>query len=42
MPKKTRPQITEVNCETNEVIIREMNDDEFASYQIIQNASSPE
>lgn len=36
MAKTTKPQITEINCETGEVIIREMNDEEFANYQILQ------
>lgn len=29
----SRPTLTEVNCETGEVIIRELNDEEFAIYQ---------
>jgi hypothetical protein len=33
MAKSTRPMIRIHNIETNEVIDREMNDDEFAQYQ---------
>ena len=33
MAKSTRPTIRIHNTETNEVIDREMNDDEFAQYQ---------
>ena len=29
-----RPEIKIVNCETGEEIVREMNDEEFANYQI--------
>lgn len=34
MPKTNRPTIRIHNIETNEIIDREMNDDEFAQYQI--------
>ena len=34
MAKTTRPVIRIHNSQTNEVIDREMNDDEFAQYQI--------
>ena len=30
----TRPMISEVNVSTNETIIREMNDEEYAQYLI--------
>jgi hypothetical protein len=30
----TRPKIAEHNAQTNEVIVREMNDAEFAQYEI--------
>jgi hypothetical protein len=36
MPKSTRPMIRIHDLETNEVIDREMNDAEFAQYQIDQ------
>lgn len=29
----SRPTLTEVNCATGEVIIRELNDEEFAAYE---------
>lgn len=29
----TRPLVHEVNCATNESIVREMNDEEFEQYQ---------
>lgn len=29
-----RPEIKIVNCETGEEIVREMNDEEFANYEI--------
>jgi hypothetical protein len=28
-----RPEVKEVNCTTGEIIVREMNDEEFANYQ---------
>ena len=34
MAKSTKPMVRIHNTETNEVIDREMNDDEFAQYQI--------
>lgn len=34
MPKTNRPTIRIHNIETNEIIDREMNDDEFAQHQI--------
>ena len=34
MTKSTKPTIRIHNSETNEIIDREMNDDEFAQYQI--------
>jgi len=34
MPKTSRPMVRIHDLETNEVIDREMNDDEFAQYQI--------
>ena len=30
----TRPMITTHNCSTDEVIVREMNDEEYAQHQI--------
>jgi hypothetical protein len=36
MTAKSRPEITIVNCQTNETIIREMNDEEFATYEKLQ------
>ena len=33
MPKSTRPTVRIHNTETDEVIDREMNDDEFAQYE---------
>ena len=33
MAKLTRPMVRIHNCETDEIIDREMNDDEFAQYQ---------
>jgi len=36
MPKTSKPEITEVNCETGETIIRPMTDEEYANYLIIQ------
>jgi len=38
MAKSSRPEITEVNCETGEVIIRPMDDAEFANYQKLQQS----
>jgi ParB-like chromosome segregation protein Spo0J len=35
----TRPKIAEHNAQTNEVIVREMNDAELAQYQIDQAAA---
>lgn len=40
MPKSTRPEITEVNCETGEVIIRPMDDTEFANYEKLKQSES--
>jgi len=37
MPKSTRPMIRIHNTETDEVIDREMNDEEFAQYQAEEN-----
>lgn len=42
MPKQTRPEVTEVNCETNEVTIRPMNDDEYANWLKRQNEAETE
>jgi hypothetical protein len=40
MPKtNTRPTIVHVNCESGEVIEREMNDAEFAQYEKDQAAN---
>jgi hypothetical protein len=39
MPKSTKPMIRIHNCETNEVIDREMNDDEFVQYQADKEAA---
>jgi hypothetical protein len=36
MAKSTKPIVRIHNTETNEVIDREMNDEEFASYQLVQ------
>jgi len=36
----TRPKISDHNITTNEVIVREMNDAEFAQYQIDQAAET--
>ena len=36
MAKSTRPMVRIHNTQTNEVIDREMNDDEFAQHQIDQ------
>jgi hypothetical protein len=36
--KMTKPQIKEYNCETGEFVEREMNDAEFAQYEIDQAA----
>jgi hypothetical protein len=36
----TRPTIAEHNIQTDEVIVREMNDAEFAQYQIDQAAET--
>jgi precorrin-6B methylase 1 len=33
MPKENRPLTTIHNQETNEIVTREMNDEEFASYE---------
>jgi hypothetical protein len=38
MAKSTRPTVRIHNIETDEVIDREMNDDEFAKYQADQTA----
>lgn len=40
MAKLTKPMIRIHNTETNEVIDREMNDDEFAQYQADQAAQA--
>jgi len=32
-----RPMVNEVNCETGEIIFREMTDEEFASYKVMQS-----
>lgn len=40
MPKTTKPLIRIHNTETNEIIDREMNDDEFAQYQADQAAQA--
>jgi hypothetical protein len=40
MAKSTRPLVRIHNIETDEVIDREMNDDEFASYQAEQTAQA--
>jgi len=40
MPKTTKPSIRIHNTETNEIIDREMNDDEFAQYQADQAAQA--
>ncbi len=37
MTKSTRPIIRIHNLETNEIIDREMNDDEFAQYEITKS-----
>lgn len=36
MTKSTRPMVREHNTETNEIIDREMNDEEFAEFQALQ------
>ena len=36
----TRPMVQEFNMETNEVIDREMNDAEFAQYEVDQAAEA--
>lgn len=38
MSKSTRPVVRIHNLETNEIIDREMNDDEFNQYQLDQEA----
>lgn len=30
----TKPTVAELNCETNETILREMTDEEFSQYEI--------
>ena len=40
MAKSTKPMVRIHNIETNEVIDREMNDAEFAQYEIDQKAYS--
>ena len=40
MPTTTRPIVRIHNVSTDEVIDREMNDDEFASYQAQQEANA--
>jgi len=40
MSKSTRPKVRIHNTETNEVIDREMNDDEFAQYQADKAAAT--
>lgn len=37
MPTETRPETTEVNCQTGEVIVRPMTDDEYASYLVVKS-----
>jgi len=33
-----KPKVMEINTKTNEIIVREMNDEEFAQYEIDQAA----
>jgi hypothetical protein len=40
MAKSTRPMVRIHNVETNEVIDREMNDEEFAQYEADQAANA--
>lgn len=40
MAKTSRPTVRIHNLETNEIIDREMNDTEFAEYEIMQAASA--
>ena len=40
MAKTSRPTVRIHNLETNEIIDREMNDAEFAEYEIMQAASA--
>jgi hypothetical protein len=40
MPKTTRPMVRIHDLSTDEVIDREMNNDEFASYQAQQEANA--
>ena len=35
----SRPKIQEHNCETNEIIVRELTDEEFSQYQKDQEKS---
>ena len=42
MPKTTRPETTEVNCETGEVTTRPMTDEEYASYLVVQSQNETE
>lgn len=42
MPKTTKPETTEVNCETGEVIVRPMTDEEYASYLVVQSQNEAE
>ena len=42
MATETRPETTEVNCETGEVIVRPMTDDEYASYLVVQSQNEAE
>jgi hypothetical protein len=40
MPKSTRPMVRIHNSETNEVIDRQMNDAEFATFELEQAANA--
>lgn len=42
MPISDKPQITEVNCETGETIVRPMTDEEYANYLIIIESNPTE
>jgi hypothetical protein len=42
MTKQTRPKVNEVNCETNEVTLRPMNDEEYANWLKVQNETETE
>lgn len=37
----TRPLVSILDCSTNEVVTREMNDEEFAQYEIERAAEEP-